>query len=343
MVSHSVMFDSLQSNGLQPVRLLCPWNYPGKNTGVPFPTPGDLPDPEIKLMSPALAGGFFTTSDTKLFIINVLPYLYLHVYTLDLLDPDLATFLLPSMVHESKYILTSGHFSFYKHVSSSAPREALLIWNDFACYCHLKHFFLYQVDTSVNQALAILFSLSILQAIPNGEIGVCWEGGDEMAGWHHQLDGHEFEQSPGVGDWQGSLACFSPWGRKESDTSDWTELRGRDTNETMANAIMCELLAHAACLCALVLLLLNPSYINSILGWNACGPTWPYELVGMTELSSGWKMFWMHGNLMSCFQDSCPYHPHGKEMQKSKMAVWGGLTNSCEKKRSEKQRSKGKI
>ena len=127
MVSHSVMFDSLQSNGLQPVRLLCPWNYPGKNTGVPFPTPGDLPDPEIKLMSPALAGGFFTTSDTKLFIINVLPYLYLHVYTLDLLDPDLATFLLPSMVHESKYILTSGHFSFYKHVSSSAPREALLI------------------------------------------------------------------------------------------------------------------------------------------------------------------------------------------------------------------------
>ena len=36
-------------------------------------------------------------------------------------------------------------------------------------------------------------------------------------------------------------------------------------------------------------------------------------------------------------------HPHGKEMQNSKMAVWGGLTNSCEKKRSEKQRRKGKI
>ena len=36
-------------------------------------------------------------------------------------------------------------------------------------------------------------------------------------------------------------------------------------------------------------------------------------------------------------------HPHGKEMQKSKMAVWGGLTNSCEKKRSEKQRIKEKI
>ena len=36
-------------------------------------------------------------------------------------------------------------------------------------------------------------------------------------------------------------------------------------------------------------------------------------------------------------------HPHGKEMQKSKMAVWGGLTNSCEKKRSKKQMKKGKI
>ena len=36
-------------------------------------------------------------------------------------------------------------------------------------------------------------------------------------------------------------------------------------------------------------------------------------------------------------------HPHGKEMQKSKMAIWRGLTNSCEKKRSKKQRRKGKI
>ena len=36
-------------------------------------------------------------------------------------------------------------------------------------------------------------------------------------------------------------------------------------------------------------------------------------------------------------------HPHGKEMKKSKMAVWGGLTNSCEKKRSEKQKRKGNI
>ena len=44
---------------------------------------------------------------------------------------------------------------------------------------------------------------------------------DEMVGWPHQLDGHEFEQAPGVGDGQGSMACCSPWGRKESDRTEW--------------------------------------------------------------------------------------------------------------------------
>ena len=43
---------------------------------------------------------------------------------------------------------------------------------------------------------------------------------DEMVGWHHQLDGHEFEQAPGVGDGQGSLACCSPSGHKESDMTE---------------------------------------------------------------------------------------------------------------------------
>ena len=40
---------------------------------------------------------------------------------------------------------------------------------------------------------------------------------DEVVGCHHQLDGHEFEQAPGAGDGQGTLACCCPWGRKESD------------------------------------------------------------------------------------------------------------------------------
>ena len=42
----------------------------------------------------------------------------------------------------------------------------------------------------------------------------------EMVGWHHQLDGHEFEQAPGDGIGWGSLACCSPWGCKETDTTE---------------------------------------------------------------------------------------------------------------------------
>ena len=44
---------------------------------------------------------------------------------------------------------------------------------------------------------------------------------DEMAGWHHWLNGHEFEWILGVCDRQGSLACCSPWGHKESDETEW--------------------------------------------------------------------------------------------------------------------------
>ena len=43
-----------------------------------------------------------------------------------------------------------------------------------------------------------------------------------MVGWHHWLNGHEFEQALGDGEGQGSLACCSPWGRKELDTTEWT-------------------------------------------------------------------------------------------------------------------------
>ena len=43
---------------------------------------------------------------------------------------------------------------------------------------------------------------------------------NEMVAWHHQLNGHEFEQAWGVGDGKGSRACGSPWGRKESDRTE---------------------------------------------------------------------------------------------------------------------------
>ena len=44
---------------------------------------------------------------------------------------------------------------------------------------------------------------------------------DEMVRCHHRLDGHEYEQAPGDGNGQGSLACYSPWGNKESDMTEW--------------------------------------------------------------------------------------------------------------------------
>ena len=57
---------------------------------------------------------------------------------------------------------------------------------------------------------------------------------DEMVRWHHWLNGHEFEQAPGVGDGQGVLACCSPWGHKESDMTEqlnWTEQMKRRLQE----------------------------------------------------------------------------------------------------------------
>ena len=63
ILSHSVVSDSLQAHALQPARLLCPWDYPSKSTGVGchFLLQGNPPDPEIKPESPALAGRSFTT------------------------------------------------------------------------------------------------------------------------------------------------------------------------------------------------------------------------------------------------------------------------------------------
>ena len=66
--------------------------------------------------------------------------------------------------------------------------------------------------------------LQCWERLKAGEKGVT---GEEMVGWHLQLDEHEFEQALGVGDGQGSLVCCSPWGCKESDTTEqlnWTRL-----------------------------------------------------------------------------------------------------------------------
>ena len=65
-----------------------------------------------------------------------------------------------------------------------------------------------------------------------------WTTEDEMVGWHHWLDGHKFEQAPRVGEGQESLACYNPWGHKESDTTvglNW-HWSGSDHKESACNA-----------------------------------------------------------------------------------------------------------
>ena len=82
---------------------------------------------------------------------------------------------------------------------------------------------------------------------------------DTMVGWHHQLDGHEFGQAPGVGDGQGGLVCCSPWGCKGSDTlSDWTEL--------------------LACLLALNTVLATPSVKHDINTWTYRKSFWYFKI-----------------------------------------------------------------
>ena len=64
-----------------------------------------------------------------------------------------------------------------------------------------------------------------------------------MVGWHHQLDGHEFEQALGDGEGRGSLACCSPWGHKESDR---TEQLNNNSDSGTAKWNRCSV---SACVC----------------------------------------------------------------------------------------------
>ena len=59
---------------------------------------------------------------------------------------------------------------------------------------------------------------------------------DEMVGWHHRVDGHEFEQVSGICEGQGNLACCSPWGRKELDMTE--HLNRTETRITLSEGLI---------------------------------------------------------------------------------------------------------
>ena len=61
---------------------------------------------------------------------------------------------------------------------------------------------------------------------------------DKMVGWHHWLNGQEFEQAPGDGEGQGSLACCSPWGHKESNTTE--QLNNNNNNKYLCSWMFCQ-------------------------------------------------------------------------------------------------------
>ena len=88
---------------------------------------------------------------------------------------------------------------------------------------------------------------------------------DEMAGWHHWLDGRESEWTPGVGVRQGVLACCDSWGHKESDTTErlnWTEASfcGR-----LRNSVSWPSLEVCMCMCVSIVFFLKPCYSIYIL------------------------------------------------------------------------------
>ena len=62
---------------------------------------------------------------------------------------------------------------------------------------------------------------------------------DEMVGWHHRLSGHESEQILGNSERQGNLACYSPWGRKESDSTEWLNWTEGDQGEERSQLESC--------------------------------------------------------------------------------------------------------
>ena len=97
------------------------------------------------------------------------------------------------------------------------------------CICECKYIYMYEAETPV---LWPPHAKSWKRLIgKDSDAGRDWgqEKGtteDELAGWHHWLDGHESEWTPGVGDGQRCLVCCDSWGRKESDMTErlnWTE------------------------------------------------------------------------------------------------------------------------
>ena len=177
-------------------------------SGLPCPPPGDLPDPGIEptsLTSPALARGFFTASTTwQAHWLGTRPYWKCwreqpeNTYICNILKDELLEMeLLGLWTRAFKNFLNIVKLMYKVYYSLDA-----CFW-----MCNfLKNF----------------IEVWLIWILLRNFIEV-WL----MAGWHHWLDGHESQWTPGVGDGQGGLACCDSWGRKKSDTTErliWSDL-----------------------------------------------------------------------------------------------------------------------
>ena len=98
--------------------------------------------------------------------------------------------------------------------------------------------FIWRTDAEAEASILWLPNVNNWLIGKDPDAGKDWRRGegmieDEMVGRYHWLDGYELQQAPGVGDGQGSLACCSPWGHKESDTTEWLNW---DWTESMLTA-----------------------------------------------------------------------------------------------------------
>ena len=194
------MSDSVRPHRRQPTRLPCPWDYPGKNTGVGchFFLDGILKSRDIILPTKVHIG--------KTLVFPVVLY-------------GCKSWTIKKTEHWRtdsfelwcwRRLLESLRLQGDKPVNPKGNQSWIFIGRTYA-------------EAETQYFVHLMQRAGTLEKTLLGKIEGRRRRGwqNEMVGWHHWLNGHEFEQAPGDGEGQGSLACCSPWGHKESDTSEW--------------------------------------------------------------------------------------------------------------------------
>ena len=235
-------------------------------SGLPFPSPGDLPDPEMELASPAWQADFYHLSHLRFllradYLCRILLQSPVHQELAPHSGPEerkIPDRWTPEGAKPQRGGMEGGQPSQLKLWStvntkplqdlSGIVRVCGKPWWQGVCLPHvprdskeIKPFnpkgnqpWIFIGRTDAEAETPVLWPPDAKSWLigKDPDAGKDWrqeEKGtteDEMVGWHHWLNGHEFEQTPGVGDGQGGLACCSPWSCKELDVTErlnWTD------------------------------------------------------------------------------------------------------------------------